>query len=108
VANIIPPSPSAKPGGDIIKFYLPPNEQYKKGERIPININGYQYVAVVGAKQELPADVVEVLENAKSRTAVPNLEKYDPERYGTPRSQDQFFNPEMKLVYQQDFDIQRL
>jgi hypothetical protein len=108
VANIGQPQHNSKPGGEIIKFYLPPNEQWKKGERIPIQINGYDYVAVVGAKQELPSDVLEVLENSKSTTAVPNLEKYDPERYGTPRSQDAFFNPELKMVYQSNFDVQRL
>ena len=108
MANIVQPNRNDKPGGEIVKFYLPPNEQYKKGERIPIQINGYNYMAIVGAKQELPSDVLEVLENARSRTIVPNLEKYDPEKYGAPRSQDQFFAPEGKMVSQQDFDIQRL
>jgi hypothetical protein len=108
MANIIGPPRNDKPGGEIIKFYLPPNAQYKKGERIPININGYSYSAIVGEKQELPEDVLLVLENAKSRTVVPNMEKYDPDRYGVPRPQEQFFNPESKVVYQSDFDIERL
>jgi hypothetical protein len=108
MANIGHPHRNEKPCGEIVKFYLPPNAQYRKGERIPVQINGYLYQPIVGETNEFPEEIVQVLEEAKSRTSVPDLDRYDPERYGVPRSQDEFFNPRMKAVYQQDFDIKRL
>ncbi len=97
-----------KPSGPDVEFYFGANHQYKKGERIPVNINGHVYHAVVGAKNKLPKDVVSLLQNCKSSTAVPDLERYDPSRRGMPRKQEDFFNPETRIEYQSDFDIEVL
>lgn len=90
------------------EFYLAANGQYKKGERIPIKVNGHKFVAVVGQRNKLPADALAVLEEAKSKTSVPKLSEYDPTLRGVPRKQEDFFNPEQEYVYQSDFDIEIL
>lgn len=97
-----------KPSGDEVEFFLSANNQYKKGERIPIDVNGYKYVAVVGNRNRLPEEVVSVLKNARSSTTVPELERYNPDKGGMPRKQEEFFRPHTEVVYQSDFDIEVL
>ncbi len=97
-----------RPSGEDVEFYLGASAQYRKGERIPVKINDYYYEAKVGQRNVLPREVVQVLQNAKSQTEVPNLEKYDPNGRGTPRSQEAFYNPDKEVVYQCDFDIEIL
>ncbi len=97
------------PGGPEVEFFLGANGQYKKGEAIPISVNGTTtHWAVVGQKNKLPQEALEVLQNAKSKTAVPDLNQYDPTRRGVPRKQEDFYNPKMDYVYQSDFDIEVL
>lgn len=96
-------------GGPEVEFYLGANSQYQKGEAIPIRVNGgKKHWAVVGQRNKLPREALEVLQNAKSRTEVPDLEKYDPTRRGMPRKQEDFYNPKTEYVYQSDFDIEIL
>lgn len=97
-----------KPHGEPVKFYLPANEQYKKGHVLPYSINGHDGIAIVGAKNTAPREVVEMLKNCQSRTAVPNLKAVDPGQSGVPRDQADFFNPKIDHVYQSDFDIAEL
>lgn len=108
----VPPVPSVpypKPSGPMTKFYLAPNEQYsRKGEHVVVSINNHTYHAVIGTKQELPEEVVSYLESLKSRTMVPNIDKYDPDHFGVPRRADDFFNPQLKPELRKDFDIERL
>ncbi len=82
--------------------------EFKKGERIRVDINGYKYDAVVGSRNRLPEEVVAVLKNAKSSTTVPELERYNPDKGGMPRKQEDFFRPQTEVVYQSDFDIEEL
>jgi len=96
------------PGGPMTEFFLSANSQYKKGEAIPITVNGHKHYAVVGQVNKLPAEALEVLENAKSKTMVPDLDEYDPSRRGTPRKQEDFYNPKTKYVYQSEYDIEIL
>ncbi len=98
----------SRPYGPKTEFFLSANSQYKKGERIPIEVNGYKFEAEVGKRNALPAEVVEVLQNAKSRSYVPDVDKYNPDRGGKPRAQDGFFNPETRVEYHSDFDIEIL
>lgn len=97
-----------KPQGELVEFYLPANEQYKKGYVLPYNINGHDGVAIVGAKNKAPREVVEMLKNCQSRTAVPKLKAVDPGQNGVPRDQAEFFNPKIEHIYQSDFDIAEL
>ena len=97
-----------RPSGKDVDFFLSANTQYKKGERIPVSINGYDYVAVVGQRNRLPEEVVAVLKNAKSSTNVPDLDRYNPDKGGMPRRQEDFFRPKTEVVYQSDFDIEEL
>ena len=97
-----------KPSGKDVTFFFGANSQYKKGERIPVSINGYTYTAIVGAKNTLPEEVVAVLKNCKSSTNVPDVERYDPNKRGMPRNQNDFFNPETRVEYQEDFHIEVL
>ena len=96
------------PGGPEVEFYLGANAQYQKGEAIGIKINGFKHYAIVGQRNKLPAQVLQVLRDAKSHTEVPNLEQYDPARRGVPRKQEDFYNPQTTHVYQGDFDIEVL
>lgn len=96
------------PGGPEVEFYLGANPQYKKGEAIPINVNGHKHWVVVGQRNTLPQDALEVLQNAKSQTEVPKLDEYDPARRGVPRKQEDFYNPKTEFVYQSDYDIEIL
>lgn len=97
-----------KPSGPEVEFYLGANAQYDKGERIPIHINGYDYEAVVGSRNKLPKEVVEVLQNAKSQTKVVDLERYDPSKGGVPRKEKDFYNPATGFVYQSEWDVEIL
>jgi hypothetical protein len=97
-----------KPGGEIIKFFLSANSQYKKGECITLRLNGYEYPVTVGAKNELPEDVLKMLESNESKTVVPDFERYDPERGGIPRAKEDFYRGAKKFHYVKDFDIERL
>ncbi len=97
-----------KPSGEEVEFYLGASSQYRKGERIPIRINDYKYEAIVGHRNTLPREVVQVLQDAKSQTEVPKLSKYDPAGRGVPRSQEDFYTPDKEVVYQSDFDIEIL
>lgn len=97
-----------KPGGPVTEFFLSANGQYKKGERIPIKVNGYEYYAEVGRRNKLPKEVVQVLQNAKSSTVVPDLSRTNPDRGGMPRKQEEFFNPSTTVDYQSDFDVEIL
>lgn len=97
-----------RPSGEEVEFYLGASAQYRKGESIPIKVNDYVYEARVGQRNKLPKEVLQVLQNARSQTSVPDLERYDPTRRGVPRKQDDFFNPEKEIVYQSDFDIEIL
>lgn len=97
-----------KPSGKEVEFFLSANSQYKKGERIPVKVNGYRYEAVVGQRNRLPEEVVSVLKNAKSSTSVPELDRYNPDQGGMPRKQSDFFRPSTQAVYQSDFDIEVL
>ena len=92
----------------MVEFYLAANAQYKKGEPIPVRVNGHDEWVVVGQRNKLPADALAVLENAKSKTRVPDLNEYDPARQGVPRKQEDFYNPKEEYVYQSDFDIEVL
>lgn len=96
------------PAGGEVEFYLGSNAQYKKGEAITINVNGYKHHAVVGQRNKLPKDALAVLQNAKSQTSVPDVDAYDPSRRGVPRKQEDFYAPARKYVYQSDFDIEIL
>ena len=95
-----------KAGGPVVDFYLAANSQYKKGEAIPIKVNGHKEWVVVGQRNKLPQGALEVLQNAKSKTKVPNLKEYDPSQRGMPRKQEDFYNPKEDYVYQSDFDIE--
>lgn len=97
-----------RPSGDEEEFFLSANNQYKKGERIPITVNGFHFEATVGQRNRLPKDVVDVLRNARSSTKVPELDRYNPDKGGMPRSQAEFFRPTTEVVYQADFDIEKL
>jgi hypothetical protein len=97
-----------KPSGPIVEFYFAASGQYRKGERIPVSVNGHRYVAVVGQKNSLPSEVVEVLQEAKSRTLVPDVSEYDPAKRGMPRKEEDFFNPKKEYTYQSDFDLEIL
>lgn len=97
-----------RPGGPEVEFYLGANSQYKKGEEIPLDINGHKYGVIVGQRNKLPKEALEVLQNAKSQTEVPALSQYDPTRRGMPRKQEDFFRPKTEYVYQSDFDIEIL
>lgn len=101
-------SKHGKPCGEIVEFYLSANSQYKKGERIPISINGHTYTAVVGQRNKLPEEAVAVLKNCQSSTNVPDLGRYNPDKGGMPRRQEEFFAPQTETVYQSDFDIEVL
>lgn len=96
------------PGGPEVEFYLGANGQYQKGEGIPINVNGHKHWAVVGQRNKLPQEALEVLQNAKSKTEVPDLSQYDPSKRGMPRKQEDFYMPKTDYVYQSDFDIEIL
>lgn len=96
------------PGGPEVEFFLSANGQYKKGEGIPITVNGHRHWAVVGQKNVLPQEALEVLQNAKSKTEVPDLERYDPTRRGVPRKQEDFYNPKTEFVYHSEYDIEVL
>lgn len=95
-----------KAGGPKVEFYLAANSQYKKGEPIPIKVNGHKEWVVVGQRNTLPKDALEQLQNAKSKTIVPDLKEYDPAQRGMPRKQEDFYNPKQDYVYQSDFDIE--
>jgi hypothetical protein len=94
------------PGGPDVEFVLMANSQYKKGECIPIDINGYKHYAVVGQKNTLPQQVLQALQDAKSRTEVVDTEQYDPTRGGMPRKQEDFYAPKKTHVYQSEYDIE--
>lgn len=96
------------PGGPEVEFYLGANGQYTKGEEIPINVNGHKHYVVVGQRNKLPQQALEVLQNAKSQTQVPDLKQYDPTKQGMPRKQEDFYRPKTEYVYQSDFDIEIL
>lgn len=67
-----------KPHGPMVDFHLAGHirGQQITGKRqvIPINVNGYKYEAVLGERNRLPKEVVEVLQNAKSSTRVVDVE----------------------------------
>jgi len=95
-----------KPSGALVDFFFSASHQYKKGERIPVKVNGYEYYATVGARNSLPKEVVQVLQNARSRTLIPDLASTNPDRGGVPRNQEAFFAPKTTDEYQGDFDIE--
>jgi len=97
-----------KPGGALVDFFFSASGQYRKGERIPVKVNGFEYIAVVGARNTLPKEVVSVLQNAKSATTIPDLGRVNPDLGGMPRKQEDFFNPSTTVDYQSDFDIEIL
>jgi hypothetical protein len=97
-----------KPTGEMVEIYLPSNEQYKKGHVLPYSINGYQGRVIVGSRNTVPRDVVTMLKNCQSKTAVIDVDRYDERRGGVPRRQEQFENPATKLEVQSDFDIEEL
>lgn len=97
-----------KPSGEEVEFYLGASSQYKKGETIPVKVNDYLFEVKVGGRNKVPKEVLAVLQNAKSQTKVPDLERYDPNMRGVPRRQEDFYNPETKTEYQSDFDIEIL
>lgn len=97
-----------KPSGPLVDFYLAANAQYKKGERIPLSVNGFEYTCTVGSRQKLPKEVVDVLQNAKSRTERVKTSIYDPEKGGVPRKQEDFYKPEKDYVYHSEFDVEIL
>lgn len=96
------------PGGPPVEFFLSANAQYKKGEAIPMNINGHKHYVVVGQRNTLPKEALQVLLDAKSATSVPDVDKYDPRRGGTPRKQEDFYNPQTKVVYTSEYDVEIL
>lgn len=104
----MPSDKHTKPGGPEVDFYLAANGQYRKGEAVPISVNGFEYIAKVGQRNTLPQEVLEVLQNAKSRTEVPDLASVDPDKRGMPRRQEDFYNPKKDYQYQCDFDIEVL
>lgn len=95
-----------KPNGAMVDFYLGANPQYQKGEKIPLSINGHTYVATVGQRNTLPRELVALLQDSKSRTAVVDRKQYDPAEGGRPRAQEAFFNPQTTDVYQSEFDVE--
>lgn len=97
-----------KPSGPMVDFFFSASGQYKKGEIIPVKINGYEYQAKVGHRNTLPKEVVSALQNAKSSTVVPDLDRTNPDKGGMPRKQEDFFNPSTTVDYQSDFDIEIL
>jgi hypothetical protein len=97
-----------RPSGKDVEFFLSANSQYKKGEKIPLSINGYEYYATVGQRNCLPEELVSLLKNSKSGTTVPELDRYNPDKGGMPRRQEDFFRPKTEVVYQSDFDIEEL
>lgn len=103
-----PKDKHCKPSGPEVEFYLGANSQYQKGEEIPVKVNGYEYGVIVGQRNKLPQEVLEVLQNAKSQTEVPSLDAVDPHRRGVPRKQEDFFRPKTEYTYQSDFDIEVL
>lgn len=103
-----PSKKHGRPEGPEVEFYLGANSQYKKGERIPVKVNGHRYLVTVGAKNSMPSEVVEVLQEAKSHTLVPDLDRYDPSRRGVPRKEEEFGNVQRKVSEQSDFDIEIL
>jgi len=97
-----------KPSGPEVEWFLGANDQYKKGERIPWSINGYNGYVTVGARNKTPKEVMQLFQSCASRTKVVDVARYDPTRLGVPRKQEDFFNPEYKEVEQKDFDIELL
>lgn len=92
----------------MVEWYLGANDQYKKGEHIPYSINGYNGYVTVGARNTTVKDVMTLFQSTASRTSVVDTKKYDPMHFGVPRDKDQFFNPDMRVVEQKDFDIEVL
>ena len=97
-----------KPSGEMVTFYLGVPPQYKKGERLKLSINGYDYMVTFGQRNTAPSEIVALLKNCASRTSVPDLEKTDPSKRGVPRDSSQFFNPEMKVMEHFDYDVEVL
>lgn len=95
-----------EPAGPMTEFFMSANSQYKKGEGIPIEVNGYKHWVVVGQRNKLPADVLQVLQDAKSKTEVVDTARYDPNKGGVPRKQEDFYNPKTQFVYQSEYDIE--
>ena len=98
----------AAPGGPEVEFFLATPPQYKKGEGLRIHINGHDHFVQFGSVNKLPEQALQVLLDAKSQTEVPALDQYDPSRRGMPRKQEDFYNPQTTVVYQNDFDIEVL
>lgn len=103
-----PSDKHVKPSGGMVECYVAANDQYKKGETIPVTVNGYRYEVTIGSRNTIPQEVLSVLQNAKSKTAVPDLEAYDPSRGGVPRKQEDFFRGKQKFVEQSEWDIEVL
>ena len=100
------PKDHPAPGGPDVEFFLSANSQYKKGEMVPMSINGHKHYVVIGQRNTLPKEALQVLLDAKSSTRVVDTEKYDPHRGGMPRKQEDFYNPQTKVVYQQEYDVE--
>ena len=94
-----------KPNGPEVEFYLGKTLRGQSlGEKtqvIPINVNGHEYEAVMGQRNRLPKEVVDVLLNAKSQTRVVDVRAAE-ER---PRGQGAFGAPPTRNEYVQDYEI---
>lgn len=97
-----------KAGGDLVEIYIPENGMYKEGHSIPYSINGYRGAVIVGKRCKVTQDVVTMLKQCKSNTAVPNLDAVDPDKRGVPRKQEDFYNVATKSHHQQDFKVEIL
>ena len=92
----------------IVDFYLErqqfmdPSKQYT----ISVSVNGYPFSAEFGKKNQLPADVVAVLRNAKSAIHPSmNAGKVEIARGGEGRSQSQIMDATQSIQYVNDYNV---
>ena len=94
-----------KPNGPMVEFYLGRTIRGQqvgdKPQVVPINVNGYKYEAVMGQRNRLPKEVVEVLQNAKSQTRVVDVEEAE----RMPRKQGRFQDAPTRLEYASDYEL---
>lgn len=94
-----------RPNGPEVEFYLGKTLRGQtlgdKPQVIPINVNGHEFQAVMGQRNRLPKEVVDVLLNAKSQTTVTDVRAAE----DRPRHQSAFGAPPTRNEYVQDYEI---
>lgn len=94
-----------KPSGPMVEFYLGRTLRGQqignKAQVVPINVNGYKFEAVMGQRNRLPREVVQVLQNAKSQTQVVDVEAAE----RSPRMQGRFQDAPTRIEGMCDYEI---